>query len=320
MKKIIAILTLICLSFGLSAACAFSAMTQENISSDRTDASSESDGLVVYASFYTMKDFASKIGGERIILNSFMPIGADPHGWEPTPALISGLENADVFIYNGAGMEHWVDKVLDTIRNQSLIIVETTAGIHLLEGSCDNHSSQAHHLHDADPHVWLNPMNAKHQMQVIRDAFVQADPGNSDYYNNNYEKYAAELIKLDEEFHEALSGLQNRHIVVAHEAFGYLCDAYGLIQLGIAGLEANVEPSPSRMARIVDFVRENDISVIFFEASASSRVADAVARETGARTAVLSPIEGLTDAQIAAGDDYFSVMRQNLQVLKEELS
>jgi len=303
----------------LSTACAFSPSARENSINTSLNNRDDSGGLVVYASFFTMKDFASKIGGDRISLYSIMPMGADPHSWEPTPAQISSLEYADVFIFNGAGIEHWVDKVLDTIRNKSLLVVETTSGIDLLEGSCDNHDSRILHVHDMDPHVWLNPMNAKLQMQAIRDALVQADPQNSDYYNRNFEYYAAELERLDSEFHEALSGLQNRTIVVSHEAFGYLCDAYGLTQVGIAGLEPNTEPSPARMAQVIELVNEHDISVIFFEELASSRIVEAIARETGTRTAVLSSLEGLTDSQVAAGDDYFSVMRLNLQALKEAL-
>jgi len=325
MKKIAATAVSIVLLFGLFNACAFSPMSHGNINTDNSgaynvSASGESGSLVVYTSFFTMKDFASKIGGDKIKLYNIIPMGADPHDWEQTPSMISSLEYADVFIFNGAGIEHWVDKVLGTIRNQSLIVVEATAGIDLLEGSCENHDARVFHMHDSDPHVWLNPMNAKHQMQIIRDAFVQADPNNTDYYNRNFEYYAAELDKLDAEFRDALSGLQNKTIIVSHEAFGYLCDAYGLNQIGIAGLEPNTEPSPARMAQIIELVNLYEINVIFFEELASSRIVDTIARETGARTAVLSSIEGLTDAQVAAGDDYFSVMRQNLQVLKEALS
>ena len=320
-KKITVPAVSICLLLVLSAACAFSPLTQGNVSSNSLMTPNESNGLVVYTSFYTMKDFASKIGGERIQLNSIMPIGADPHDWEPTPAQISNLEYADIFIFNGAGIEHWVDKVLGALRNQSLIVVETTAGIDLLDGSCcPGGELSILHEHTTDPHVWLNPMKAKLQMQAIRDAFVQADSQNSDYFNENFKRYAAKLDELDKEFHEALYGLTNRTIVVSHEAFGYLCDAYNLIQIGISGPEANTEPSPARMAQIIELINEHEISVVFFEELASSRVVEAVARETGTRTAVLSSIEGLTDAQISVGDDYFTIMRQNLQALKEALS
>jgi len=319
MKRIAALTILACLVSGLLAGCAFSQSAQKNAITGNLPDPDESGGLVVYASFYTMKDFASKIGGEKIRLNSMMPMGADAHSWEPTPSQISSLESADVFIFNGAGMEHWAPKVLDTIRNQSLVVVATTAEIDLQEGTCENHDIGIFHTHDTDPHVWLDPMKAKQQMQVIRDVFVQADPQNSDYFNENFERYAAELDRLDAEFREALSGLQNRTIIVSHEAFGYLCDAYGLTQVGIAGLEPNTEPSPARMAQIIELVNQYNISVIFFDGLASSRVVDAIARETGTRTAVLSSLEGLTDEQVAAGDDYFSVMRLNLQALKEAL-
>ncbi|MEA5059275.1 MAG: metal ABC transporter substrate-binding protein [Candidatus Pelethousia sp.] len=286
------------------------------------------DGQIsVYASFYPMYDFARKIGGEKVHVVNMVPEGSEPHDWEPTAADIAGLENARVFIYNGAGLEHWAEDVLASLQNQELIAVETSAGITLMEGHDHHHEDGDAHEEDAreegqavyDPHVWLNPLNAKKQMEAIKNAFVQADPANRQVYEANYEKNAADLDKLDEEFKATLAGLPKREIVVAHEAFGYLCDAYGLTQVGIEGLTPDSEPDPARMAEIIDFAKAHDVGVIFFEELVSPKVAETVAKAIGAQTAVLSPIEGLSDEQRLAGDDYFAVMRQNLTALKAAL-
>jgi len=144
---------------------------------------------------------------------------------------------------------------------------------------------------------------------------VQADPDNRDYYEANYAKYAADLDALDKEFRDTLSGLEKKDVIVSHEAFGYLCAAYGLNQVGIEGLSPDSEPDPARMAEITEFAKDHDVKVIFFEELVSSKVSETIADAIGAETAVLNPIEGLSDEQ----HDYFTVMRQNLQALKTAL-
>lgn len=342
----------------------------------------EDGKLKVAVSFYPMYDFASKIGADQIDLINLVPSGTEPHDWEPSASDLTNLEKADVFVYSGAGMEHWVDRVLNSLTNENLMVVEASNGIALRTNSSDedeehdehdnhdNHDEHDEHIeseehefsdhedhdhsegedhadhdhdhdnestglfhfhasdsghshsHDGglDPHVWLNPEYAKKEMENIKNAFVSADPKNKDFYEANYEKYAVEFDKLDEDFHNTIAALPNREIVVAHEAYGYLCDAYGLTQVGIEGLTPDSEPTPRRMARIIDFVREHHVKVIFFEALTSSKSADTVAAETGIITSVLNPLEGLSAEEIVAGNDYLSVMRDNLNALSEALS
>ena len=278
--------------------------------------------LRVLTSFYPMYDFACKIGGDCIDVTNMVPSGTEPHDWEPSTNDLKNLEKADVFIYNGADMEPWADDLLvsrsDTLRVASENIeLRTTDGEH---EHAHEHEDADHHHGDFDPHVWLDPENAKIEMEAIRDALCAADPENSTVFQSNYEKYAAELDALDAEFREKLAPLPNRTIVVAHEAFGYLCDAYGLTQVGIEGLSPDSEPDPGRMAEVIDFVREHSISTIFFEELVSPKVAEAIASETGAQAKMLSPLEGLSDEQAAAGADYFSVMHDNLAALMEALN
>lgn len=274
---------------------------------------SSNSKIKVYTSFYAMYDFANKIGGDKINLTNLIPAGTEPHDWEPTPSDISNIEKADVLIYNGAGMEGWINQVLSSINSKKLIVVESSKGLNLLNNSDKNENLQY------DPHVWLNPMLAKKQMEAIKNAFIKADLSNKDYYEKNYAENAKKLDALDKEYRDTTSKFTKKDIIVAHQAFGYLCSAYGLRQIAIEGLNADSEPSPARMAEIADFAKKNNVKYIFFEDLISPKVADAIANEVGAKTEVLNPLEGLREDKIKAGSEYFSVMRDNLKVLSKAL-
>lgn len=293
----------------------------------------ESGKLNVCASFYPMFDFARKIGGNRVEVTNMVPSGMEPHDWEPTPQDIVTLEKADVFIYNGAGMEHWVEDVLASLGSKRLTAVEASKGIALMEGHAHereegqapeySHPDGKDHEHDsggADPHVWLNPANAKVELANIKNAFIKADPENASYYEANYETWAKELDALDQEFRDALNPYAGREIIVAHQAFGYLCAAYGIKQVAIEGLAPDSEPDPARVAEIIDFAKAHAVKVVFFEEMVSPKVAETIAKAIGAKTDVLSPVEGLSDEQLASGGDYFSAMRQNLKALAAALA
>ena len=285
--------------------------------------------LKVMASFYPMYDFAVKIGDDKAEVTNMVPAGMEPHDWEPAAGDIKNLEEADLFAYSGAGMEHWVEDVLASLETQKLVSEEASEGLTLRAGhsheeeeheGAEEHAEEEEHDHgEFDPHVWLSPLNAKKEMENIKNAYVKADPDNKDYYEENYQTYAAKFDKLDQEYKDTLSNLQNKNIVVSHEAFGYLCDAYGLTQMGIEGLSPDSEPDPARMAEIIDFVKTNKVKVIFFEELVSPKVAETIAAETGAQTQVLNPLEGLSDEDIKGGADYFSVMEDNLSQLKAAL-
>ena len=308
----------------LVCACTLSLSLLTGCGTQPADTAAGDGRLRVLTSFYPMYDFACKIGGDCIDVTNMVPSGTEPHDWDPSTNDLKNLEKADVFIYNGADMEPWADDLLVS-RSDTLRVVEASENVELrtTDGEHEHaheHEDADHHHGDFDPHVWLDPENAKIEMEAIRDALCAADPENSTVFQSNYEKYAAELDALDAEFREKLAPLPNRTIVVAHEAFGYLCDAYGLTQVGIEGLSPDSEPDPGRMAEVIDFVREHSISTIFFEELVSPKVAEAIASETGAQAKMLSPLEGLSDEQAAAGADYFSVMHDNLAALMEALN
>lgn len=309
MKKISTLVLSLVLLFSVLSGCAGSPGGNSAGSADKTK-------LTVYTSFYPVYDFTKKIGGDKIKVTNMIPAGTEPHDWEPTATDVANLEKADLFIYSGAGMEHWVDKVLGTLESKKLVSVEACSGIHLLAGHADEEDGEASAY---DPHVWTSVKNAKQEMENIKDALVKADAANKDYYENNYNTYAAQFDELDNTFKTTLAALPNKNIVVAHQAFGYLCAEYGLTQVPIEGLSADSEPDPAKMSEILQFAKENNVKTIFFEELVSPKVAETIAAELGVKTDMLNPLEGLTEAQINAGEDYISVMKQNLDSLKKAL-
>jgi zinc transport system substrate-binding protein len=316
MKKLFYIVIAGLLLSGLVAGCGTEPQT-----ASMPDGSQGTKGqkLFVCTSFYPMYDFAKKVGGDEIELVNLVPSGTEPHDWEPSPQDLASLEKADVFIYNGAGMEQWADKVLASLQNKDLAVVEASQGITLLEGHQEEGEGHDGEAMLNDPHVWLSPLKAKAEMEAIEKALIQADPAHRESFEANYLNYASEFDVLDREFKDTLSPLPQKDIIVAHQAFGYLCADYGLNQIPIEGLTADSEPDPARMAEIIDFAKTHDVRVIFFEELVSPKVAEAIASAIGAETAVLNPLEGLNDRQQQEGGDYFSVMRENLQAIKAAL-
>ncbi len=274
-------------------------------------ATTEDGKLKIYTSFYTMYDFTGKIAGDKAEVINLVSDGTEPHEWEPSTADMTNLESADILVYNGAGMEHWVDKISKSLEND-ILLVEASENVTLIEDEVSEGNS--------DPHVWLDAKNAKIEMETIKNALVSADAANAEYYEANYEKYAKMFDELETELASRIGALDNKNIIVSHEAFSYFCKAYGLTQTSIGDLEADVEPDAKRLAEIVEFAKANQVTTIFFEELVSPKMAEVIADEVGADTAILNPVEGLTEEQVKAGEDYFSLMRTNLDTLEQTMN
>ena len=236
------------------------------------------------------------------------------------------IKKADVFIYNGIGMEPWFEKIEGSIKNGDVTILEASKGIELLKGT-HSHGEGQHKGEDPeknktleyDPHVWLDPLLAKKQMESIKDVLIKVDPQNSPYYEKNYEENARKLDELDREYKATLQTSAKKDIIVGHGAFGYLCKAYGLHQNAIEGLNSEFEPSPAKMAEAVKFIKDKHIKVVFTDGLSDPKVIRAVANEVGAEVLTLDPLGTLTEQDISRGKEYFSVMRENLKALQKAL-
>jgi zinc transport system substrate-binding protein len=296
--------------------------------------------IEVIATFYPVAFLTEQVGGERVEVVSLVPPGAEAHHWEPTARQMSLLQEAQVFVFNGAGMEPWVERVVQQPENQRLIIVEASAGIQLLKykekgvqekdhghkhGEKHQHQKQedpleGHHHHgEYDPHIWLDPVLAQKMAANIAAGLMQADPDGSSIYQKNLARLQERLADLHARFETALKGKEGQPIVTSHAAFGYLANRYGLVQVPIMGLSPKAEPSPAQMARLVRLVREIGVKYVYSETLVNPRIAETLAKEVGAQVLILNPIEGLTHEEVLAEEDYFTIMEQNLINLKRGL-
>jgi zinc transport system substrate-binding protein len=249
------------------------------------------------AAFYPLAFAAERIGGPRFHVENLTPPGAEPHDLELTPRAVARVERAAVVLYLSHGFQPAVSKAVEQAHG---IRVDVLAGLPLRRSLEQGLS--------ADPHVWLDPL--LYTRIARRIGSVLHRPGSA---------FAAELRRLDREYRAGLRACARREIVTSHAAFGYLAARYGLTQVAITGLTPESEPSPKQLVLVIDLVRRTHANTVFFETLVSPRLADTVAREVGARTAVLDPIEGLTPADEQRGENYFSLMRRNLVALRKAL-
>ena len=275
--------------------------------------SSTGDGESVVASFYPLAEAASRVGGDLVSVQNLTPPGVEPHDLELAPDDIEAISNADVIVYLGGGFQPAVEDALaeaeDAVTVDALNAVATNAAP----------ASEAEEVLTVDPHVWLDPARYEEIVRAVADALAKADPANESTYAANAQAYFAQIAALDEELRAGLSDCARTTIVTSHEAFGYLAGAYGLTQVGILGLSPEAEPDPRRLAELRDLVERERVTTIFAEELVSPKVAETLANEAGVEVAVLNPIESLTDAQEKAGEDYLSLMRENLDTLRKAL-
>ncbi len=269
----------------------------------------ESGKIKIVTTFYPLYEFSKRIGGEKVDVSILVPAGVEPHEWEPLPRDIINIQSARIFVYNGAGFEPWVEKTLKGIDPEKLVAVDSTKGIELIkeeEGAFD-------------PHVWLDPVLAEQQVNLIEEALIKIDPENSGYYDANSHALKEELTMLDEEIRKELNSTKKKVFISSHAAFSYFARRYGLKQVAIAGISPEAEPGPAKIAEIVKIAKENEVNYIFFETLVSPKLSEVIAKEVGAKTLVLNPIEGLSRDEIDKGKTYFTVMLDNLKNLKTAL-
>ncbi|WP_430602817.1 zinc transport system substrate-binding protein [Enterococcus sp. DIV0724b] len=291
------------------------------------DNSGKSDKIKVVTTFYPMYDFAKNVVGDAGDVQLLIPAGTEPHDYEPSAKDIAKITDADVFVYNSHELETWVKDVLENVDEKKVAVVEAAGSIDLMAGAAHEHDHDGEeadhdehdHDHELDPHVWLDPVLAQKEVEAIRDALVEKYPDEKETFEKNATAYIEKLKELDTEYKEAFASAKNKTFVTQHAAFGYLAKQYGLTQESIAGISPDQEPSPSRLAELKKYIKEHNVSVIYFETSASSKVAETLARETNVELAVLNPLESITQKEQDKGEDYISVMKANLEALKKSI-
>jgi zinc transport system substrate-binding protein len=309
-----AVAALASLSLVLSAC---SSATEE--ASPSQSASATGEVVIVHAAFYPLEFLAKTIGGDQIQVISLTAPGAEPHDMELTPVQVAELEKTSLALFIDGFMPA-VDEAIEASVPDRALDLGTVVTLLEAEAHSDEeaHSEEEaatedDHGHGAyDPHIWLDPANMVLMANAVSDRLIAIDPARSDLYTANTASLIAELEALDQEFITGLANCEQKEIVTSHESFGYLANAYGFEQHGISGLSPESEPSPARLAEISEMVKAEGITTIYYETLVSPAIAETVANETGATTAVLDPIEGLVEGST---DTFITVMQANLQAL-----
>lgn len=260
----------------------------------------ESQSVKIVASFYPLGEFTSNlISTDDVVV--LVPEGLEPHDYEPTPQDVVTISNADLLIYNGNNLEPWIEDFLLTKEGKNTKTLNISQHLSLSAG---------------DPHFWLDPAIAEEMLKVIANELKTIDPSQSEQIDKNLLIYQNKLQLLDQAYTNGLSNCKQNKIIVSHNAFNYLSDRYNFEVITISGLTPEEEPTPKKLAEITRLAKQEDIGYIFFESLVSPTLAKAIAKEVGAKTLVLNPIEGITKTEKREGKDYITLMYDNLANLR----
>lgn len=268
----------------------------------------------IVASFYPISYVASSVGGNLVAVRNLVPAGVEPHDFEPSPRDLIEIGNADILLYNGAGLEPWIKKWEQGVSVHPVHIINMAEAL----------KKQKVRLIEkdgiADPHFWLDPQIMKSEAIIVRDLLIEIDPLHKDMFTDNADRYISALDLLDQHFREGLSSCTLHDVIVLHRAFDYIASQYKFKATSIEGISPDEEPSPRELARIISLVREKGVKHIFLETISSPKFSELIAREVGGATLVLNPIESLTPDDVQSGEDYLSIMEMNLNNLQIAMS
>src|SRR4030043_51407 len=264
-----------------------------------------SNRVKVIASIAPLADFAKQVGGERVDVRLLLPPGASPHIYEPTPKTIKEIHNAGGFIKIGRALGFWAEKIIEASGNKKLIVVDSTSGVPLI-GEIHSHSSSG-----ADPHIWLDPVIAGSIVTKMEKALIEADPQGVEFYKQNASLYKKKLLQLDKEISAKVKTFRIKEYVTFHPAWNYFSKRYGLKVAGVIEESPGKEPSVKHIANIIKEINRIGSRVVFVEPQFNPKIAEAIAKESGARVLFLDPIGGLKGRET-----YIDMMRYNITVME----
>jgi zinc transport system substrate-binding protein len=278
----------------------------------------------VVTTIFPLYDFARVVGGDRVEVALLLPPGVEPHSFEPKPEDMARISRAGLFVYTNPYMEPWVAGLLKGIDRQRLTVVDASTGVTFLTvgGEDDGHdvNEGGEHHGGMDPHVWLSIPNARKMVENIAAALEAKDPPNAVFYRQNAAAYEQKLTELDRKFQEGLGSCgTKRFLHGGHYAFGYLADRYGLQYVSAYAISADAEPRPRKLVEMIALMRSTGTRYIFYEELISPRVAETIARETGATLLRLNGVHNLSRDELLGGATYLSLMEQNLANLRTGL-
>ena len=293
---------------------------------------SNHDKLTIYTTVYPLQYFAERIGGDFVEVNTIYPPGADEHSYEPTQKDMMNLADADMFVYIGLGLEGFVEKAKNTLKNENVTMVGAAEQLHIKESEHNEHGVDEHDEHgedqdddhhhhgDVDPHVWIDPVYAKDLALSVKNALIEKMPEQKEAFENNYSLLAKELEQLNNDFVKVISESKHKEIIVSHAAFGYWEKRYGIKQISVAGLSSTNEPSQKQLQKIIEVAKEHNLKNVFFEQNVNSKLTEIIQKEIGAEPLVLHNLSVLTDDDLKKNPSYFSLMEGNLKALEKGLN
>ncbi|MGG0187679.1 metal ABC transporter substrate-binding protein [Bacillus rhizoplanae] len=301
-------------SFILIFTLIFAGCSKQNNTANKKD-----DKLSVYTTIFPLADFAKKIGGDYVNVTAIYPPGADSHTYEPTQKQTVQVAKADLFVYNGAGLEPFAEKMEKTLKNENVKIVNASKGIELRSSTEEEHEEdhKEEHHHDKDPHVWLDPTLAMKQAETIKNALVELQPEHKEEFEKNFAALQKKFTDLDSQFKEVADHAKTKEILVSHAAYGYWEQRYGFKQIPIAGISASDEPSQKELASIASTAKEHGLKYILFETFSTPKVAEVIQKETGTKILRLNHLATISDDDAKKNKDYFTLMEENINTLKE---
>lgn len=310
MKRIVAVL----ITFFLIIGVIFIAIGKTNNNIQKTDK------ITVVTSLFPEYDFVKQIGKDKVDVKILLPPGTESHTYEPTPKDIVNINEAKMFIYTAKEMEPWADKIAESIDSDT-VILQAGKDVNLIEVEHNHEKEDEQEVHTSDAHIWLNPINAIKMVENITDKLCEISPENAEYFKNNANAYIEELRKLDTEIEDTIKNSETKKLVFGGEfAYIYFLDRYNLeYATAYDGCGEGAEPSAKKIKDIIDIINNEKIPVIFYEELSEGKIANMIADETNTKALVFHTAHNVTNADLENDITYISIMRENLNKIKEAL-
>ena len=304
------------------------------IISNKKERKTSSDKIEVVATLFPQYDFVRQIGKDKVEVSLLLTPGTETHTYEPTPQDIVNVNNADLFIYTGKYMEPWSDKIASSIDSDTKIL-DVSKNINLINeedfeeehANSEEHSKEEHnktesHTHEYDPHIWLDPQNAIGMVNNITQELCSIDPQNEEFYKNNAQDYISKLHDLDEDIKLTIKNSKNNKIAFGGTfAYAYFVKKYNLEYVSAYdSCGEDSEPSVSKVKEVIDYIKKNNIHVIFYQELSAGKIADTIASETNSTKLIFHTIHNATQEELNNGATYLSLMNKNLENLKKALN
>ncbi len=274
------------------------------------------DEVTIYTTIYPIQFITEQLTGEFADVRTLYPPGVDAHTYEATTKDMIDMSSSSAFIYLGAGMESFAEQTAEALESSDVQLIEVGEHEQLFIESDGEHDDHDHHHHgDHDPHIWFDPLRMINVADLLKEELIALFPEETQTIEENYTSLTDDFIELDEQFTELFGTKTNKTMVVSHAAYGYWEERYGIEQIAISGISATEEPSQKELAQLIERATEEQVQYIFFEQNTSNQIASIVQEHLDAEPLYIHNLEVLMEEDIERGDDYFTIMQVNIDVL-----